>query len=150
MQTFLPYNDFVKSARTLDYKRLGKQRLEAIQILNAMYDPDNSWHNHVAVRMWQGYDDCLKVYANWFITEWIRQGFRNTMRYFPIPDDYPIPIWLLDERLPLSHRCNLMRKNPNFYSKFHWKQIDIRAPYWWPVPLKDPKKQEEMIKCWGE
>jgi hypothetical protein len=36
MQTFLPYNDFVKSARVLDYKRLGKQRVEGMQIINAI------------------------------------------------------------------------------------------------------------------
>jgi len=33
MQTFLPYKDFVKSVRCLDNKRLGKQRVEAYQIL---------------------------------------------------------------------------------------------------------------------
>ena len=34
MQTFLPYPDFVKSALVLDYRRLGKQRVEARQILD--------------------------------------------------------------------------------------------------------------------
>lgn len=32
MQTFLPYADFEKTAKCLDYKRLGKQRVEAWQI----------------------------------------------------------------------------------------------------------------------
>ena len=36
MQTFLPVADFVESARMLDYKRLGKQRVEGMQLLNAM------------------------------------------------------------------------------------------------------------------
>ena len=36
MQTFLPYPDFKKSASCLDYKRLGKQRVEGLQILNAI------------------------------------------------------------------------------------------------------------------
>ena len=36
MQTFLPYPDFTQSAKTLDYRRLGKQRVEAWQILNAL------------------------------------------------------------------------------------------------------------------
>jgi len=30
MQTFLPYADFKLSTRVLDYKRLGKQRVEAM------------------------------------------------------------------------------------------------------------------------
>lgn len=33
MQTFLPYPEFIKSAQCLDNKRLGKQRVEAKQIL---------------------------------------------------------------------------------------------------------------------
>ena len=36
MQTFLPHRSFSKSAETLDYRRLGKQRVEAKQILEAI------------------------------------------------------------------------------------------------------------------
>lgn len=36
MQTFLPYKSFVKSAACLDMRRLGKQRVEAKQILMAL------------------------------------------------------------------------------------------------------------------
>jgi len=36
MNTFLPYPDFVKSAQCLDYRRLGKQRVEAWQIYLAL------------------------------------------------------------------------------------------------------------------
>lgn len=36
MQTFLPYPDFNESARVLDDKRLGKQRVECLQILNVL------------------------------------------------------------------------------------------------------------------
>ena len=36
MQTFLPYPSFDASAKVLDYRRLGKQRVEAYQILNTI------------------------------------------------------------------------------------------------------------------
>jgi hypothetical protein len=36
MQTFLPYPDFKKSLQTLDYRRLGKQRVEAYQIIRIL------------------------------------------------------------------------------------------------------------------
>lgn len=36
MQTFLPYPDFAQSAACLDNKRLGKQRVECLQILRAL------------------------------------------------------------------------------------------------------------------
>ena len=39
MQTFLPHKIFHISAEMLDYRRLGKQRVEAKQILNAL-DPE--------------------------------------------------------------------------------------------------------------
>jgi len=150
MQTFLPEFDFFSCAMILDYKRLGKQRLEAMQILNAMYNPKNHWHNHVAVRMWRGYEDCLKYYANWIIREWIKRGYENNMKFFSIPDIFPVPAWLTDRRLHLSHKCNLMRKNPDYYRQFDWPNIDVEAPYWWPVELKDPNKQKDMISYWGK
>lgn len=40
MQTFLPFADFSKSAACLDDKRLGKQRVECLQILKALQPPD--------------------------------------------------------------------------------------------------------------
>lgn len=55
MQTFLPYPDFERSAAALDYRRLGKQRIEAYQILQTLQNPEQrSWRNHPAVRMWRG------------------------------------------------------------------------------------------------
>ena len=36
MQTFLPYSNFQKSAEVLDWRRLGKQRVEGMQIINTI------------------------------------------------------------------------------------------------------------------
>ena len=41
MQTFLPVADFEESARLLDSPRLGKQRVETLQILRAIELPDD-------------------------------------------------------------------------------------------------------------
>src|SRR4051812_49794255 len=54
MQTFLPVADFADSARLLDSPRLGKQRVETLQILRAIELPDYGWANHPAVLMWRG------------------------------------------------------------------------------------------------
>ena len=54
MQTFLPYDDFVLSLDCLDYRRLGKQRVEAMQLLNAMKREKGGWINHPATKMWRG------------------------------------------------------------------------------------------------
>lgn len=78
MQTFLPYSDFKQSAQCLDNKRLGKQRVEALQILKAITDPSYGWQNHPAVKMWRGYEHALSKYALEICDEWIKRGFKDT------------------------------------------------------------------------
>ena len=39
MQTFLPYESFEDTAKVLDYRRLGKQRVEGMQIINTIQTP---------------------------------------------------------------------------------------------------------------
>ena len=67
MQTFLPYPDFKQSAACLDYRRLGKQRVEGVQILKAILGekslndkPYKGWLNHPATLMWKPYPIALK------------------------------------------------------------------------------------------
>ena len=69
MQTFLPYKNFIKSAKCLDYKRLGKQRVEALQIHNIISGKRTTggWINHPVVKMWTGYDQLLAYYHNTMI-----------------------------------------------------------------------------------
>ncbi|MEU7740966.1 MSMEG_6728 family protein [Nonomuraea sp. NPDC049158] len=59
MQTFLPYPDFARTAAVLDPLRLGKQRVEALQILRALTIPGYGWRHHPAVRMWASYEEAL-------------------------------------------------------------------------------------------
>jgi len=54
MQTFLPQISFKESAECLDNRRLGKQRVEAMQIMKALLLPEYGWKNHPAVKMWKG------------------------------------------------------------------------------------------------
>ena len=138
MQTFLPYDCFYESAKALDYRRLGKQRVEAMQLVNSTYkllqDPNAKvgWANHPARTMWTGYMDALKHYHNVIVEEWIRRGFKNTMKLYEIPSSIVLPHWLGDERIHASHRSNLIRKDPAYYSQFNWAEsADI--PYHWPV-----------------
>src|SRR6056297_3518270 len=80
MQTFLPYRDPKSSAKVLDNKRLGKQRVETVQILNTLLNPKGKagWKNHPAVLMWAGYESYLvKIYLTSMIGEWKYRGYRN-------------------------------------------------------------------------
>ena len=137
MQTFLPYPSFEETAAILDYRRLGKQRVEAFQIHTIITQPDyrGHWVNHPAVRMWRGYENALKLYVNVMIAEWVRRGYRNTMLSYNIDrevDDMLLPWWLGDPLFHDSHKSNLLRKFPEYYSQFHWNVPDD-LPYVWPV-----------------
>jgi len=135
MQTFLPYADLSLSAACLDSKRLGKQRVEAMQIHNVVSDKTTGggWANHPAVLMWRGHADALAFYHNVIIDEWVLRGFRNNMEYLPIPDGEIIfPDWFGDERFHSSHRSNLLRKDSDWYGQFGWgESADLE--YFWPV-----------------
>ena len=132
MQTFLPYKSFTKTFKTLDYRRLGKQRVEAMQILNVLLERTNTkgWRNHPIVRMWEGYEPALQLYHNLCITEWINQGYNNNMKMEDITEPIIYPHWLGDKSFHSSHRANLLRKDYEYYSKFRWKE-DSENPYAW-------------------
>lgn len=135
MQTFMPYPDFIKSALVLDNKRLGKQRVEVLQILTALNNPKYGWQNHPAVKMWRGYSSGLVVYGMAICGEWTDRGFADSC-YERIRQYYQakakIPPWIGNEAFHASHRANLLRKNPIHYGKFGWTE-DPSLPYVWPV-----------------
>ena len=56
MQSFLPFANFTESARVLDNKRLGKQRVEGLQILKALdKGPWGCWACHQKVTHFNEY-----------------------------------------------------------------------------------------------
>ena len=133
MQTFLPYPDFVQSMRTLDYRRLGKQRVEAYQILNTLTGKSNGWFNHPAVKMWRGYEEALSEYMNCAIEEWVYRGYQNNMKVVITDMAYIVmPPWIGDPDLHLSHQSNLLRKFPEHYSNF-FVGVSSDLPYFWPI-----------------
>lgn len=130
MQTFLPFPDFQASAQCLDNKRLGKQRVEALQILNVLSGKRSGWANHPAVKMWRGYEYALREYMDVMIAEWVRRGFKNTMNAGFVSYGTERPPWFGDEAFHRSHRSNLLRKDFVHYSKFFVEPVDL--PYIWP------------------
>ena len=132
MQTFLPYSSFRKSFKILDYRRLGKQRVEAHQILNVLLERTDTkgWRNHPIVRMWNGYEPALQQYFNECVKEWINRGYNNNMELENITEMIVDPDWLGNERFHSSHRANLLRKDYEYYSQFGWKE-NSSNPYAW-------------------
>jgi hypothetical protein len=132
MQTFLPLPSFRKSLECLDYKRLGKQRVESMQILNCLHpESTSSWRHHPAVLMWKGYEPALQLYMNIAIETWVARGYKNTMPLAAIKSKVLLPWWFGLEEFHASHRSNLLRKNIVYYGQFGWKE-STDLPYWWP------------------
>jgi hypothetical protein len=134
MQTFLPVPDFRESARLLDWRRLGKQRVEAWMLFDILSNPESRWKrwlSHPVVPMWRGYEDALRLYFWSMVEEWKRRGYRSTIELPPPPGGLVLPPWLGDDRLHASHRSKLLQKAPEWYGRFGWPE-EPGQPYWWP------------------
>ncbi len=129
MQTFLPYPDFKKSLQSLDYRRLGKQRVEAYQILRALKF-GNGYSKHPAVKMWRGHINALKHYYNLAIDEWVKRGYRNNMLKMKISGKIAYPRWFGRDEFHAAYRSNMLRKDYCYYSQYGWSEPPD-LPYLW-------------------
>jgi len=141
MQTFLPYPDFGQTARCLDRQRLGKQRVECLQILRTLVGINDGWKNHPAVKMWSRNRGYLVLYGKEICSEWICRGYKDTCldSICKLAQEHGTawwwltgaPHWLGDLEFHRSHKSNLLRKAPEWYSQFNWDVSD-NLPYVWP------------------
>lgn len=156
MQTFLPYPDYKESAKCLDDRRLGKQRIESIDILYINLRNDGKdlrdvfkksdaqseylwkrYKNHPAVRMWRHHNWELVKYTICIIEEWISRGYTDNQLNILIevtkhlnPDNKSKPLFFGEKEFHDSHKSNLLRKKPEYYKQFNWKVKD-NLPYVW-------------------
>lgn len=143
MQTFAPLPDFDASAVVLDRQRLGKQRVETMQILRALDSsvPTNGWAKHPAILMWRGHAGALAQYGLAMVKEWVTRGYNDT-KCGPVLNDYAtrfpnatLPHWWGDPEFHRAHRSNLIRKMPEHYQHL-WPNEADDLPYVWPAPCK--------------
>jgi hypothetical protein len=138
MQTFLPYSDFEETARVLDYRRLGKQRVETYQLLRALNGETRGWVNHPAARMWDGFESGLAYYGMVICEEWRRRGYKDQMLerltelWIQHGKNFDMPPWLGDGEFHLSHQSNLVRKMPEYYGPL-FPGVSADLEYIWPV-----------------
>jgi hypothetical protein len=138
MNTFLPYPEFDRSAACLDMKRLGKQRVEVLQLLQALLGITEGWKNHPAALMWKGHENSLNQYGCMICREWhdVRK-FKDTVREkiekLWIPGQLAVPpSWVGNPDFHAAHRSNLLRKDAVWYGQFGWTE-PATLPYVWPV-----------------
>lgn len=139
MQTFPPYPSFWQSLKCLDRQRLGKQRIETLQILRVLHGLSNGWSNHPTVRMWRGYENALAEYGVIACRVWKERGYKDStqekieaLRGKEVSDDWYLPPpWFGDEDFHRAHRSNLLRKNPEHYGGLPGFDVPDDLPYVW-------------------
>jgi hypothetical protein len=123
MQVFLPVSDVDGSLRILDKRRLGKQRVEAKQLIDTILDrpmasgkPRKGWRNHPAAVMFRRYLPALVYYYNRSLIIFEEAGGKNDKlqpeTYCDIPELRPAdePWWWGDPQVHSSHRSRLLFK----------------------------------------
>lgn len=150
MQTFLPYTEFVRSARVLDMRRLGKQRVETIQVLRSLTVAGYGWRHHPAAAMWAGYEEALVRCGLDVCGVWCESGKADSCAATLVADlahatGMPavrtekdlaaageLPPWLGDPAFHASHQAALVRKDPEHYRRF-FPEVPDDLPYVWPT-----------------
>jgi hypothetical protein len=141
MQTFVPENTFANSVRVLDRQRLGKQRVETLQIMKALAGLSKGWTNHPATRMWRGYERALLEYQHYTVNEWKRRGYKDTcydktltvyIEHFNPKTSVTLPHWWGDNRVHNSHKSALVFKDPVWYNTIY-PDVEGVYDYYWPV-----------------
>lgn len=174
VNTFITSSSLQECAENLDYKRLGKQRVEAYQLINVIEAMEQGktlkigWKNHPATKMWVGHLIPLKIYFNHMVREWVKRGYTNTMALYDVnEEEYKIipskfngkkaiykgqfnektfPWWFTFEPLVMSHKASLYRKYPEYYEKFNDAKLKpyLTKGYVWP------HLGEEMRHNWND
>ncbi|MFE5678421.1 MSMEG_6728 family protein [Streptomyces erythrochromogenes] len=133
MRTFLPIPSFQASAAVPDVRRLGEQRVEALQVLRGLLVPGHGGRRHPAVRRGAGHEEALVRYGpdacrnpaaegrgdTWAVTlaqyfrAWLPGGAPRTQEQSAADGD--LPPWLGTPDFHRSHRSALLRKDPGFH-----------------------------------
>jgi hypothetical protein len=138
MQTFFPYSTPQTIRTILDYKRLGKQRVEGYQILKTLRGDSTGWKNHPAVKMWRGHMPALLDYTLAMCEEWTSRGYTDTLsdKLFEefgdlIDTTITYPLWCERQDVLDSHKAMLYLKDPAHYALF--APYSHITAYVWPV-----------------
>ena len=176
MQTFLPVGPpysvlqhlsifcilelcFRASLAVLDNRRIGKQRVEALQLIKAIelrakakqYDPNDiaayfkdkglrrpGWISHVCTLMWEDHLEALKLYMNCAIKEWCTRKnkdgrpTKNTMKLVHVDTSKitRLPPFIGDDEFHAVHRSNLIYKDAEYYGQALWTEEPCTGYIW--------------------
>lgn len=143
MLTFMPFDDFAWSARSLADEELDIQRDHNLQIMSHLLVGDEM--DHPAVKMWEGYERALLAYQQAVCNEWSsvrghQDDFWDKTRLMfldvivdPMATPLIPPHWIGVTEIHISHQSTLLRNNKEYYRK-KFPGIRDDHPYIWPAP----------------
>ena len=154
MQVFRPYVDHRRSAEFLDDRRLGRQRVEAKQVLLAILrrrgvlrDGRRGWLNHPVVLMYDAgpYIDDLVEYFYAVVEEWTRRGYKSNISLDDVEsllrEVEGIPGTPVTEDLAREYRRVLLLKEPcHYYRKLSATELEEL--------LKTPPRPYPGVNLW--
>ena len=153
----MPLPSLADSATVLDPKRLGKQRVEALQVFRALTVPGYGWRHHPTARMWIGYAEALVRYGLEVCAVWQEGGRRDTCAatlvselaaHFGVQQPRSqAALAMAGELLPwmgmtvfhVSHQSARVRKNPSWYRRY-FPDVADNLPCVWPQSDRDPRR----------
>lgn len=164
MQTFLTRRSFHRSMSDLDDKRMINQFEEALHILRVHAGLTEGYKNHPAVKMWRGHEHALSIYMHSCTAERVNRFGRRWNKDRPGAVDpwirmdeperalkqqgrwgsFAYPPWWDELWVYMSHRSNLLRKDPEFYGAVGWSPVPELMPYLWPVVHSDDTSQYSL------
>lgn len=155
MQVFLPHDTFRQSVAVLDRLRLQNQIYRECKTLIC-----GGWKNHPAAKMWAPYRWQLCAYAltgiremrkrrmylpshpffcNWdpnklsAYESWLYGKMTEIQREGEGEGVNQPPHFLGNFMLHASHRSQLLRKDPEWYGQFNWREAPGEFEYLWPI-----------------
>ena len=155
VNTFIVSTNLKKNFKILDRRRLGKQRLECLQIINALEGTSTGYINHSATKAFYSENKkelknnikALKIYYNYCLREWIKRGYKNSMEFYTIYKDIDkdtyeeytsynnrregivyMPWFFSYRPFILSHQASLLRKEKDYYKEY-FVIDEILKPY---------------------
>lgn len=151
MITWLTHMSYGKTARALDDRTLGHQRVEAFELFDALLGGgDESLLRRPVAKMWVGCEYALGVYGMLMCMEWTNSRgcadslffkFYNAIQEIKKEEQdfsYVEPPWFRDVDVLRSHRSNLIRRQREHGTGQHYldqfgKKTPDSMPYLWPV-----------------
>jgi hypothetical protein len=132
----------------LDPRRLGKQRVETIQVIRGLTVSGYGWRHHPAVKMWRGHEEALGRYGLTCAAVWVEGGRADTTAETIAADlaaagitairsqaelaaADALPGWLGDPGFHRAHQSALVRKDPDFHGP-RFPGVPDDLPYVWP------------------